>query len=64
MTRLRKRDVRSAIGGAREMLARNADPIDTFEGILDRTYIRNLRTLVLLAERFLATRKVVPFRKR
>jgi hypothetical protein len=63
MTRMRKRDVRRAIAGAREMLERNASTIDTFEGILSRGYVRDLRTLVQLGERFLASRDFVPLQR-
>jgi len=56
MPNLRKKDVRRAIIRAKDMLERNADPCETFEGVLSRKYIRALRTLLALAEDFLATR--------
>ena len=64
MTRIRKRDVRRAIAGAKDMLERNACTIDTFEGVLSRGYVRDLRMLVQLGERFLASRKSIPLRRR
>ena len=36
------------------MLERNADPCETFEGVLSKGYVRALRVLVVLGERFLA----------
>lgn len=52
-----KREVRRAIRQAKNMLERNADPCETFEGILSREYVRALRVLVALGERFLAKGK-------
>jgi hypothetical protein len=52
----RKREVHTAILQAKAMLERNADPCETFEGVLSREYVRALRTLVALGEDFLARR--------
>jgi hypothetical protein len=49
-----KREVRTAILQAKEMLERNADPCETFEGVLSKGYVRALRVLVVLGERSLA----------
>jgi hypothetical protein len=54
MPNLRKRDVHKAIVQAKSMLERNADRCETFEGILSKEYVRALRVLVLLGEKFLA----------
>lgn len=56
MPKLRKREVRKAIARAKDMLARNADPCEVFEGVLNRGYTRALRTFVVLGENFLAGR--------
>lgn len=53
----RKQEVQRAIRQAKYMLERNADPCETFEGILSREYVRALRVLVVLGERFLARGK-------
>lgn len=53
MTRITKRTVRMGIAGAKEMLERNADTIDTFEGVLRRRYVRDLKTLIVVGERYL-----------
>lgn len=53
----KKQEVQRAIRQARHMLERNADPCETFEGILSREYVRALRVLVLIGERFLARGK-------
>lgn len=39
------------------MLERNADKIDTFEGILSRKYVRDLKTLIMLGEHYLKPRR-------
>jgi len=57
MSNLTKKDVRRATVRARDMLERNADPCETFEGVLNRGYVRALRTFVRLGEQFLAARK-------
>jgi len=57
MSNLTKKDVHRATVRAREMLNRNADSCETFEGVLNRGYVRALRTLVCLGEQFLAARK-------
>jgi hypothetical protein len=51
----RKREVHTAILQAKDMLERNADPCETFEGVLSKGYVRALRVLVVLGERFLAS---------
>jgi hypothetical protein len=57
MHKLKKKEVRRAISGARSMLERNADTCDTFEGVLHRGYVSALRTLVAFGEDFLAKPK-------
>ena len=52
----KKKEVRRAIGRAKQMLQRNADPCETFEGVLSREYVRALRALVALGEQFLGKR--------
>jgi len=64
MTQIRKRDVRRAIDRAIEMLERNADGCDTFEGVLNRGYVRALKTLINLGGNFLVPRMVISSRKR
>lgn len=54
MSQIRKNEVRRAIVRAEEMLDRNASSYDTFEGVLNRGYVRALRTLIGLGEQFLA----------
>ena len=49
-----KKAVRSTIARAKQMLERNADPCETFEGVLPRTYVASLHTLIVLGEDFLA----------
>lgn len=56
MARMTKYEVQRAIEAATEMLERNACPIDTFEGVLNRRYIKNLRLLIGLGERCLKSR--------
>jgi len=57
MQNLKKQEVRRAIRQAKNMLERNADPCETFEGVLSKEYVRALRVLVVLGERFLARGK-------
>ena len=57
MQNLKKQEVRRAIRQAKNMLERNADPCETFEGVLSKEYVRALRVLVGLGERFLARGK-------
>jgi hypothetical protein len=57
MSNLTKKDVHRATIQTRDMLKRNADPCETFEGVLNRGYVRALRTLVRLGEQFLVARK-------
>jgi hypothetical protein len=57
MSTLTKKDVHRATVLAREMLKRNADPCETFEGVLNRGYVRAFRTLVRLGEQFPIARK-------
>jgi len=45
------------------MLERNASRIDTFEGILSREYVRDLRILVRLGERFLVSYDLAPLQR-
>ena len=54
MSQIRKKDVRRALERARELLERNASPYETFEGVLNRADVRALRTLLGLAEQFVA----------
>jgi hypothetical protein len=53
----RKQEVQRAIRQAKDMLERNADRCETFEGVLSREYVRALRVLVVLGERFLVRGK-------
>jgi hypothetical protein len=57
MQNLKKQEVQRAIRQAKNMLERNADPCETFEGVLSKEYVRALRVLVALGERFLARGK-------
>ena len=57
MPSVTKKDVRRATTQARDMLERNADPCETFEGVLNREYVAALRTLVRLGEQFLVARQ-------
>ena len=57
MTQIRKKGVRRALAQAAEMLERNGDGCDTFEGVLGRGYVRALRILIVLGEQFLVPRK-------
>jgi hypothetical protein len=57
MPNLRKKDVRRAIIRAKDMLERNTNPCETFEGVLSPGYVRALRTFLVLAEDFLARRE-------
>jgi hypothetical protein len=54
MSTLKKKEVRRAIGLVKQMLERNADSCETFEGILNRGYVRALRRLVVLGEQYIA----------
>jgi hypothetical protein len=58
----RKREVHTAILQAKDMLERNADPCETFEGVLSKGYVRALRVLVVLGERFLVKGTSAPRR--
>jgi hypothetical protein len=53
----KKQEVQRAIRQAKNMLERNADPCETFEGVLNREYVRALRVLVSLGNNFLARSK-------
>jgi len=53
----KKQEVQRAIRQAKDMLERNGDPCETFEGVLSKEYVRALRVLVVLGERFLARGK-------
>ena len=57
VSQIRKKDVRWALERAGELLERNASPYETFEGVLNRADVRALRTLVGLAEQFVAGHK-------
>jgi hypothetical protein len=46
-----------AILQAKDMLERNGDPCETFEGVLSKRYVRALRVLVVHGEAFLARSK-------
>lgn len=54
MPNLSKKEVRRAIAGAKDMLVRNTDPCERFEGVLSHGYVRALRKLVALGERYIA----------
>lgn len=54
MSRIRKKAIRRAIVLAADLLARNADPIDTFEGVLGVQDTWALRLLIALALRFVS----------
>lgn len=49
-----KREIRRAVQQAQNMLERNADACETFEGVLSKEYVRALRVFVVLGEKFLA----------
>jgi len=55
-----KKELRWAISRANELLARNADPCETFEGVLNQWDVRALKTLVKSAEETIAGRKASP----
>ncbi len=57
MLRITKKTVSRAIVRAADMLERNANPCDTFEGVLARRDTYALRTLIALGQRFLARPK-------
>jgi hypothetical protein len=59
MPQLKKKEVLRAIVQAKEMLERNGNSIETFEGVLSRGYVRALKTLVELGEQFLEQRRPV-----
>lgn len=60
MAKVSKKKVRRALVHAKDILERNANSSDTFEGVLSRGYVRALRTLVVLGETFLARRMSAP----
>ncbi len=60
MPRLTKKAVRIAATRAEEMLERNGNPCDTFEGVLNRRDVSALRTLVALGQRFVERRGAAP----
>lgn len=49
--------VRWAIQRTEQLLERNRDPIDTFEGVLNRSDVRALNTLVRVANASLRPRR-------
>jgi hypothetical protein len=53
----KKQEVQRAIRQAKNMLERNTDPCESFEGVLSRKYVRALRVLVSLGNNFLARSK-------
>lgn len=57
MKGIAKKEVRTAIVRAKEMLERNTDRSETFEGVLSRGYVRALQTLVGLGEKYIAKGK-------
>jgi hypothetical protein len=57
MVRITNRAVRRANGRAANLLKRNADPVETFEGVLNRQDTHALGILIALGERFLAGRR-------
>ena len=59
MSRIRKKEIRKAIVRAMDMLERNTNPCDTFEGVLNREYSRALGNLIALGKKFLAQRNLV-----
>lgn len=52
-----RKELRMAILQAKDMLERNGDPCETFEGVLSKRYVRALRVLVVHGEAFLARSK-------
>ncbi len=64
MSQIRKKDARWALERARELLERNASPYETFEGVLNRADVCALRTLIGLAEQFVARQERQPGRLR
>ncbi|MFQ5664675.1 MAG: hypothetical protein ACE5HL_12695 [Terriglobia bacterium] len=52
----RRQEIRSAIRLAEELVERNRNPLDTFEGVLNRSYVRALNTLVRAARASLRPR--------
>jgi hypothetical protein len=59
MPKVKKKEVRRAIVRAKDILERNADPCETFEGVLGPGYVQALRTLLAVAEDFVARREPV-----
>lgn len=59
MAQIKKKDVRRAVAQAAEMLERNSDGCDTFEGVLGRGYVRSLKILIGLGEEFLSPRNLL-----
>lgn len=53
----KKQEIQRAIRQPKDMLERNADACETFEGVLSKEYVRALRVLVVLGERLLARGK-------
>lgn len=53
MSQITKKEIRGAVVRAKEMLARNGNPCDTFEGIFNREYAQALVILIALGEQFL-----------
>lgn len=58
MSAKRKKELRWALKRTNELLARNADPCETFEGVLNRSDVRALKAVVGFAERALTFRRV------
>ena len=59
MAQIKKKDVRRAVVQAAEMLERNSDGCDTFEGVLGRGYVRSLKILTGLGKEFLLPRNLL-----
>lgn len=53
MSRRKKRELLWAVERGKELLARNANAIETFHGVLNRADVRALHSLVRFAERSL-----------
>jgi len=57
MRMTKRQEIRWAICKAEEMVARNHDRVDTFEGVLNRSYVRALNVLVRAADASLRPRR-------
>ena len=57
MSPKRSKELRQALKRTHELLARNVDPYETFEGVLNHWDVRALNTLAGFAEQALSVRK-------